>query len=214
MRSIFATRTAQNAQVGVVRELKVRCPKTISDVHATIASCAGLADPPCLPRGQPSRERARTIRSLVPPNGDVGRSVRAGLGRSSAASCRASHQESPELRRPQRPFYLDLRRLLSCFAEAPALVPSVECPLSVGARGRSHAPRRDPAWCDVGAPRARTTPSGGARPPERASPGNGGASRHRRAERRRDRLHRRKQRDDRSLAPARRPASVARLVEC
>jgi hypothetical protein len=174
---------------------------------------AGLADPPCVPRGQPSRERARTIRSLVPPHGDVGRSVRAGLGRSSATGSRASHQGSPAVRGAQRPFHLGLRRLLSSFAEAPALVPALERPLSIGAGGRSDAPRREPARRDVGASRARSTPSGGARPTKRASSGRGGPSRPRRAEHRRDRWHRRQQRADRPLASTRRPPTFARLVD-
>jgi hypothetical protein len=174
---------------------------------------AGLADPPCVPRGQPSRERARIIRSLVSPHGGARRSVRAGFGRSRAAGGRASHQGARELRGAQRPFHLDLRRLLSSFAETPALVPSLECPLSIGARGRSDASRRDLARRDVGASRARSTPSGGARPTERASSGRGGPSRRRRAEHRRDRCHRRQQRADRPLASARRPPTFARFVE-
>ncbi len=173
----------------------------------------GLADGPILFRGEPTRERARTFRSLVPPHGDAGRSVRAGLGRPRAAGCRAGPQESPPLRGAQRPLHLDVRGLLSSFAEAPTLVPSLEHPLSAGTRGGSDATGGGLTWGEFGASGARTPPSGRARPAERASPGRGGASRRGRAERRRDSQYRRQQRDDRPLAPARRETTTARFLE-
>src|SRR5205814_9935681 len=99
------------------------------------STVAGLADAGCLRRVHSSRERARIVRSLVPPHGGARRSRRSRSRRLGAAGRGASAQESRQLRRTQRAIDLDLRRLLPRLAEAAALVPPLERSLSLGAGG-------------------------------------------------------------------------------